>query len=172
VSEIIGVNQAKVALRIECHRGHQWNSEITGVCWDGPIFATSFCPQCGLLGKRIPFTADDVDNYISEDDVRKIGEDAMPVYAYLYSELIQIPAQESKSMTFTLEHIYRHVLDSPGRVLQRLERLRALKYLDIDEIPKSHSKFCVEYFTDPAERRFRVAFGDQSHLVRLTDGIY
>lgn len=172
MSEIIGARQPKCALRITCMRSHEWNSEIIGLDWDGAVFATKFCPTCGLAGKRIPFTAEDIDHYLTDAQVRQIGEDAMPLYAWVYSQLIQLPEAEEKRMTFSLQTLVQAIFDSPMRVVRSIERLRALEYMEVNEIPKSQDKHRVEYFEDPAERRFTFCYGSKTRLIKLTDGAY
>ncbi len=169
---IIQPKQSQVQINLACPRRHEWASAILTLDWSGPVFADRFCPTCGLPGDRLQVTSADVDGFLNDEQVGKAGREAMPVFAAIYLTLRELPDTEEKRVTFSLEQLCRMVFEPHGKVLQALERLRALGYVTASEIPKSKDKFTTTYDTEAGERRFAVSFGDKVRMVKLTDGAY
>jgi hypothetical protein len=147
-----------VTMPLICPHGHQWHSAVLGVDWDGAVFADKFCPTCSRSGRRIPFSAKDIDNMISDEQLAALGEDANHTAA-----LIVIALRQSEG--------YRTNLFTQGiaaRIQENIERVRGFL------ARMEHAGVIQRKKLDPPEAQknlelFAYQFGHKVRLVRLVE---
>lgn len=120
----------KKFMPLMCSHGHQWDSIVLGIDWNGALFDTPQCPTCGRTGARLQFTPADLGNMVNDDDIIEIGLDAMPTFA---SILMQICAEHEKSgqweTSFLLDELAEFICESRALVTGFLNQLRDKNFI-------------------------------------------
>lgn len=124
----------KRSMPLMCSHGHQWDTLVIGIDWNGALYEDPNCPKCGRFGARLTFTPADLGNMVDDDAIAEIGPDVMPTFA---SVIMQVCAEHEKSgeweASFLLDELAEFICESRSRVAGFLNQLRDKQFLTWDE---------------------------------------